>query len=140
MRISEVISKRGTGVVTIASTAPVTELIELLGQHNIGCVIVSDADNRVDGIVSERDIVRHLATRDITGQQVGSVMVSSVVTCSPSDDLEDMAIRMTEERIRHVPVVDEGQLIGIVSIGDIVKTRLDQLQAERDHLVNYMHG
>lgn len=137
MRISELITQ-SADVVTIASGAPVSDLLELLGQHNIGCVVVADESGHLDGIVSERDIVRHLTSQDITGRQVSSIMVTNVVTCHPSDDVESMARRMTEERIRHVPVVDDGRLVGIISIGDIVKHRLDQLEAERDHLMDYV--
>lgn len=143
MRISEVIGQRTDKVITIASSASIAELLELLSSHTIGCVIVSDDGKHVDGVVSERDIVGHLARGDFDAPSqstVRRIMTTTVHTCGVGDDLEALARLMTERRIRHVPVLDEGEMVGIVSIGDIVKARLDQLEQERDHLVNYVHS
>lgn len=143
MRISEVIGQRAGQVVTIASTATIAELLQLLREHSIGCVVVSDDGKHVDGIVSERDIVGRLAEGAIDSPNdvtVSAIMTTTVHTCGTGDDLETLARLMTERRIRHVPVLADGEMKGIVSIGDIVKARLDQLERERDHLVNYVHS
>lgn len=145
MKISDVIGQRLGNVVTIASSATVAELLELLDSHTIGCVVVSDDGKHVDGLVSERDIVGQLARGSWSSQspgehRVGDIMVASVHTCGLGDDVEQLARYMTEHRVRHVPVIEDGDMVGIVSIGDIVKARLDQLEAERDHLVKYVHS
>ena len=140
MRISDVIRRKGNLVVTLRSDATVLRLLEILEQHHIGAVVVSDDGSTVSGIVSERDVVRHLYT-DGTGvldQTVAMIMTSEVQTCTPDDGIEDLARTMTERRFRHVPVVVDGLLVAMVSIGDIVKSRMDELQTERDHLVGYI--
>ncbi|MBM6403163.1 CBS domain-containing protein [Phycicoccus sp. CSK15P-2] len=140
MRIADVVKRKGGEVVTVSSDATVTELLSLLSEHKIGAVVVSDDGTGLDGIVSERDIVRHLETDGaaLLDAPVRQIMTSDVHTCTPDDDLEDMAARMTDRRIRHVPVLSEGALAAIVSIGDIVKFRIDTLQAERDQLRDYI--
>ena len=140
MRISGVIRRKGDLVVTVGSDATVQRLLELLEEHNIGALVVSDDGTTVSGIVSERDVVRHLRTAGagVLGQTVATIMTSEVQTCGPEDDIEDLAHIMTERRIRHVPVVADGSLMAIVSIGDIVKGRIDELRTERDHLVDYI--
>lgn len=141
MRIYEVIRRKGNEVVTIRPDATVDELLEILAGRGIGAVVVSEDDGvTLVGIVSERDVVRHLY-EDGTGilaRPVSSIMTSGVLTCSPDDDLEALARQMTEGRFRHVPVVVDGQLEAIVSIGDIVKHRIDELQQERDQLFGYI--
>ncbi|WP_448071734.1 CBS domain-containing protein [Georgenia yuyongxinii] len=140
MRISDVLRRKGDAVVTIRSDATVADLLELLAEHRIGAVVVSDAEGSVDGVVSERDIVLHLRTSagSTRASAVRDLMTTEVVTCTPEDDLESLARTMTERRVRHMPVLVEGRLAGIVSIGDIVKQRLDELQDERDELVKYV--
>jgi CBS domain-containing protein len=141
MRISDVIgSKSVKEVITIAPDANVRDLIRLLSQHNVGALIVSADGNSVDGIVSERDVVRHLLdSDDILDGAVSAIMTVDVATAEPSTSLDDMRALMTERRIRHVPVVVNGRLIGIISIGDVVKAAMDQLQFERDQLDSYVH-
>ena len=140
MRISDLIRRKGNLVVTIRSDATVLRLLEILDQHHIGAVVVSDDGLAVMGIVSERDVVRHLHLDGVgvLDETVAMIMTSEVETCTPDDGIEDLARTMTERRIRHVPVVGDGQLLAIVSIGDIVKSRIDELQTERDHLVGYI--
>ena len=142
MRISDVVRRKGDTVVTIGSDATVAELLELLAEHRIGAVVVSDGDGRVDGIVSERDVVLGLRKggTSIQEQRVAAIMTTEVTTCGLQDDVESLARTMTERRVRHLPVVVDGRLAGIVSIGDIVKQRLDELQGERDQLVDYVQG
>jgi len=140
MRISDVIRRKGNLVVTLRSDATVLRLLEILEQHHIGAVVVSDDGSTVSGIVSERDVVRHLYTdgAGVLDQTVAMIMTSEVQTCTPDDGIEDLARTMTERRFRHVPVVVDGLLVAMVSIGDIVKSRMDELQTERDHLVGYI--
>jgi CBS domain-containing protein len=141
MRISDVLtSKPATDVVTIRPDATVRDLLGLLAEHNIGAVVVSGDGQAVEGIVSERDVVRRLhADEAVLDGAVGEIMTSEVHTCEPDTPLDDLRVVMTERRIRHVPVVTDGRLTGIISIGDVVKSSLDQLQFERDQLDSYVH-
>ncbi len=141
MRIADVLSaKPSQDVVTIGPDAGVRDLLGLLAEHNVGALIVSADGASVDGIVSERDVVRHLHhDGTVINQRVRDIMTSDVAICPPDTQLEDLMKVMTQRRIRHVPVVDDGKLVGIVSIGDVVKHRIDQLQFERDQLDNYLH-
>jgi CBS domain-containing protein len=141
MRISDVLtSKSGDQVITIGPDATVRELLGLLAQHNVGAVVVSADGEGVDGIVSERDIVRRLAESDaVLDGTVSAIMTSDVQTCAPDVPVDDLRQLMTERRIRHVPVVTNGKLTGIISIGDVVKSSIGQLEFERDQLDNYLH-
>ncbi len=141
MKIEDIIRKKGATVVTIAPTATVAELVDLLGTHNIGAVVVSEDGAGINGIVSERDVVRHLRTDGaaVLGQLVSAIMTTEVKTCNAEDSLESTAQTMTYGRFRHLPVVHEGKLTAIVSIGDVVKYRIDQLTDERNHLLEYLH-
>jgi CBS domain-containing protein len=141
MRISEVLKgKRSGGVVTIEPDATVRELLALLAQHNVGALIVSLDGSTVDGIVSERDVVRRLHTDDaVLDGPVRAIMTETVRSCEPSATVDSLMAMMTEHRIRHVPVVSDGQLTGIISIGDVVKSRMAELEFERDQLDNYVH-
>ena len=142
MRINDVIRRKGTVVVTITPDATVGELLELLAQHGIGALVVSGDGQAVDGIVSERDVVRHLHTRgvDVLQVRVSEIMSDEVTTCGPNDSVETLMRQMTDLRVRHIPVVVDGVLHGIVSIGDVVKHRIDELQLERDELVGYLNS
>ncbi|PWJ26577.1 CBS domain protein [Branchiibius hedensis] len=143
MRVSEILRRKGTDVVTVAPDATISDLVALLHEHHIGAVVVLDADRRLIGIVGERDIVRGLAEHGsaVLAQPVSDLMTTRVETCSPGDNVPDLAERMTSLRIRHLPVTsddDEPGVLAIVSIGDIVKSRLDQLEHERSQLENYI--
>ena len=140
MRISEVVRGRTGQVVTIGSDASVGDLLALLSDHKIGAVVVSDDGESVHGIVSERDVVRHLHSTgaDILTGPVSAIMTREVQTITPDADLSEVERTMTDNRFRHVPVVVDGKLHAIVSIGDIVKNRIDELQSERDQLVGYI--
>ena len=142
MRINDVIRRKGAVVVTINPDATVGELLEQLSQHGIGALVVSGDGQGVDGIVSERDVVRHLHSRGVTVLQarVSEIMSAEVTTCGPDDSVEQLMRQMTELRVRHIPVVVDGALHGIVSIGDVVKHRMDELQLERDELVGYLNS
>ncbi|MGZ5399777.1 MAG: CBS domain-containing protein [Nocardioides sp.] len=141
MRIGDVLgAKPSKDVVTIAPEAGVRELLALLAEHNVGALIVSTDGETVEGIVSERDVVRQLHHEGtVVNNTVGAIMTSKVETCKPDAQLDELMKIMTDRRIRHVPVVDGDKLVGIVSIGDIVKHRMDQLQFERDQLDSYVH-
>jgi CBS domain-containing protein len=141
MKISDVIrNKPSQAVVTLAPEATVRQLVDMLGEHRIGAVVVSSDGVSVDGIVSERDVVRHLRTDGavILDRAVSTIMTAEVHTCGPDDGVEELAGVMTERRFRHVPVVVDGRLTGLVSLGDVVKKRIDELEFERDQLDNYV--
>ena len=142
MRINDVLRRKGGDVVTVTPSDTVERLLELLAEHRIGALVVSTDGASVDGIVSERDVVRQLQRRgpSVLAIAVAEIMTTSVETCDLDADTESLARRMTDRRIRHVPVVHEGRLCGIVSIGDVVKQRLDELQTERDSLVGYLQS
>jgi CBS domain-containing protein len=141
MKISDVIrGKSSRDVITISPESSVRELLALLAEHNIGAVIVSSQGAQVDGIVSERDVVRKLNGDDsVLDARVQQIMTAAVQTAEPNQDVDELMAQMTEHRIRHVPVMDHGELVAVVSIGDVVKSRITQLTFERDQLDNYVH-
>jgi CBS domain-containing protein len=142
VRIKDVLrNKGGTEVVTIRAEATLAELIETLTEHNFGALVVSDDGRRVDGIVSERDVVRRLRQGpDALDALVSDVMTTDVHVCEPQDSLDDLMRQMTNARVRHIPVVIDGVLAGLVSIGDAVKARIGELEFERDQLNQYVAG
>jgi CBS domain-containing protein len=141
MRIADVLQAKAIqDVVTIKPEAGVKELIATLADHNIGALIVSTDGESLDGIVSERDVVRHLHhDGTVVNNTVGAIMTDIVKTCSPDDTLDEVMHVMTQGRFRHIPVCDDDRLVGVVSIGDLVKHKIDQLQFERDQLDSYVH-
>jgi len=134
MKISDVVHTKGSAVITVAPHETIASLLGVLAEHNIGAVVVSGDGAAVDGIVSERDVVRQLHAKGaaLFEAPVSSIMTSRVVSCGPDDELAEIAALMTEHRVRHLPVVVDDHLEAIVSIGDIVKARMDQLASERD--------
>ena len=141
MKIYDVIKgKSSSKVITITRDATVRDLLALLAEHNIGAVVVSGDGNAVDGLVSERDVVRRLNGNDeILEATVDQIMTAVVQTCEPGQDVDELMVQMTERRIRHVPVVDGDNLVAVISIGDVVKSRITQLEFERDQLDSYVH-
>jgi CBS domain-containing protein len=142
MRIGDVLNAKSShDVVTIRPDAGVRELLALLAEHNVGALIVSsDGGQTLDGIVSERDVVRHLhSDGTVVNNVVAAIMTPDVETCDLDTHVDDLMKTMTEHRVRHVPVVAAGRLVGIISIGDVVKHRIDQLEFERDQLDTYLH-
>ncbi len=141
MKISDVIrGKASNAVITVTPDTSVRDLLALLAEHNIGAVIVSADGTAVDGIVSERDVVRRLVGNDeVLDAPVEQIMTTVVQTCEPDFDVDALMAQMTEHRIRHVPVMDDGELIAVISIGDVVKSRITQLEFERDQLDSYVH-
>ena len=140
MRVHDVLRRKGAEVVTVRPEATVRELLDTLVEHRIGAVVVSVDGRTVDGIVSERDVVRRLHDRgpEILDAMISEIMTAEVSTVAPDEHLELLMGLMTNNRFRHVPVVVDGALAGIISIGDVVKHRMDELQAERDQLVGYI--
>ena len=135
MKISAILATKGTRVILIGREKSIKDAVSLLCEHNIGALVVSDDAGRLLGILSERDIVRAVATvDDFLSQPVSQVMTTNVITCLPQDDVEAVANTMTEKRFRHLPVMDKDNLIGIVSIGDVVKVQRDQYRGEVDTL------
>ena len=142
MKLEDVIRTKGTAsVVTIAPQASVSALVTVMADNNIGAVVVSTDGHHIEGIVSERDVVRALATHggDALHHTVASIMTAEVVVATPEDGVEETAHTMTARRVRHIPLVVEGELHGLVSIGDVVKSRIAQLTEERNHLLGYLH-
>ena len=142
MLIGQILAAKGSAVVTTQPDATIAEVASLLKRQRIGAVVVSDPDGRLCGIISERDLARGLADHGakLLDMRVRQLMTADVVTCSPEDGLEKLMQSMTEGRFRHLPVVKDGQMVGIISIGDVVKHRLQELEAETHLLHDYIAG
>jgi CBS domain-containing protein len=140
--VDQILESKGRDVTTVAPDASIADAVRLLTEHNVGALVVSTDDGTVDGIVSERDIVRALAeSPDVLERTVADLMVRDVATCNGRANTVDLMNTMTEGRFRHIPIVDGGRLCGIVSIGDVVKARIDELATETQQLVGYIqHG
>lgn len=141
MRIHDVLQRKPSQqIVTISPDASVRDLVALLAEYNIGALIVSRDGESLDGIVSERDVVRRIVDdTSLLDTPVGGIMTERVETCDPGQSLDALMALMTEHRIRHVPVLEDGRLRGIISIGDVVKNRIEELEFERDQLDSYVH-
>jgi len=142
MRIGKLLDGKGHVVVTIRPDVPVRTVLAELYDHGIGALVVSEDGRHVDGIVSERDIVRHLHTGGaaVLDCTVADLMVCEVLTAGPDEEVESLMAVMTTNRVRHVPVVRDGELLGIVSIGDVVKQRLDSLEDDNRALHDYINA
>jgi CBS domain-containing protein len=140
VRISTLLANKGSTVATIVGDATVADAVAELSRHHVGALVVSGDGQTIDGIVSERDVVRTMSEcgATVVTMPVSSIMSSTVYTCSPDDDTESLMRTMTDRRIRHVPVVDDGRLCGIVSIGDVVKDRIEELEKNRTELIEYI--
>lgn len=135
MNMASLLATKGSSVVTIRPAQTVREALALLADHNIGALVVVDEQTRPVGIVSERDVVRAAAkSEDVFGRPISSIMTREVIIGGPHDDLVSVGNTMTERRIRHLPIMDGGQLVGIVSLGDVVKAQRDKYQGEVDTL------
>lgn len=142
MLIGTILRSKGSEVATVRPDATVTELLATLADRNIGAVVVCDDGSQIVGIVSERDVVRHLNQHGsgVLGMPVSAIMTTEVRTCGPDADIDELRRTMTTHRIRHLPVVRDGRLAGIVSIGDVVKSAIEELESQNAHLVEYLHG
>jgi CBS domain-containing protein len=145
MKISDILAAKGSDVVITPVDATVREMLASLAENDIGVLVVvdgGDQHNPVLGIVSERDIVRRLNDwgDSLLDSEAGQIMTVEIVTCAPDDDVDSIAQIMTERRVRHMPVLVDGDLVGLVSIGDVVKSRIEQLEVDRGQLEHYITG
>ena len=142
MTVKAILDRKGTDVATIEATADLAAAVKLLAARRIGALVVIDSDQRVAGIISERDVIRELAERGAAAleQLVGQVMTRKVVTCNRGETMSSIMELMTGGKFRHLPVVEEGHLIGIVSIGDVVKHRVQEIELESATLRDYIRN
>lgn len=140
MQVSVLLQTKGSEVVTVRPGAPIAEVAVVLAQHRIGAVVVTDDGTSIAGVLSERDIVRAMADPDVDVEAAtaGSLMTAEVVTSQPDTTVEELMATMTERRIRHVPVVVDGRLVGLVSIGDVVKHHIATLESETKAMHDYI--
>ena len=140
MFVSDILKGKGSSIISVTSNQSVAEALALLAQHRIGAVLVMDAGGSIAGILSERDLVRAMSRlgKEVFDRKVGDLMTSAVVTCTSKDPVAAIEAMMTSQRFRHVPVVEEGRLIGMISIGDVVKARIEEAEAEVDALRRYI--
>ncbi len=140
MQVSQILQSKGGAITTVAPDTPILDIAKLLKEKGIGAVVVLDGDERIAGILSERDIVRSLADHGETlaKRTAADLMTREVETCKPSQTVTDVMRMMTEKRFRHVPVVDKGKLVGIISIGDAVKARIEDLEYEANALHSFI--
>ncbi len=135
MNIESILATKSSNVITVGPDQSLREAVDLLAEHNIGALIVVDEPGQPIGIISERDIIREAArTETVLAQTVSRVMTKDLITASPEDDLETVLQTMTAKRFRHLPIMDRERLIGIISIGDVVKAQLDKYQGDVDTL------
>jgi CBS domain-containing protein len=142
MTVAEVLRQKGTEVTTIEPSRPVSDALTMLDSHNVGALVVSPDGRVVVGIVSERDVVRHLSRSGVAilDAAVSSIATTAGRTCTPNDSMDDIMAVMTDGRFRHVPVVVHGELAGLISIGDVVKRRLAELERANNQLESFIRG
>jgi len=140
MTVAALLRDKGRSVITTSATASIAGAVDTLVKHKIGALVVIDENDRIAGIMSERDIVRAIAGRgaDVLNASIADAMTRAVVTCTESDTVDEVMARMTRGRFRHLPVVDDGNLVGIVSIGDVVKARIEQVEREAEDMRAYI--
>lgn len=140
MSVASILAEKGRAVVTIGKASVVSEAVDLLASKRIGAVVVIEKDGRVCGIVSERDIVRELSRKGtgVLDHAVSTLMTSKVIACAEDDSVEQVMSVMTANRFRHLPVVSAGKLAGIISIGDVVKRKIEQAVRDAEDLRNYI--
>jgi CBS domain-containing protein len=142
MNVAAILKLKGGGVVTAKPDTSLLEIAQTLGQNDIGCIVIEGDDGRIAGIVSERDIVRVISQVGAKGlkEPVKSCMTEKVVTAREADTIDRLMAEMTTHRFRHMPVVERGRLIGLVSIGDVVKLRIGEVDMEAADMRNYIRG
>ena len=140
MLVSALIKEKGAGIITTGPATTVSEVADIIARERIGAVVVTEQDDQVVGIISERDIVNGLSKRgtNLLDLPISDVMTREVFTCPMTEDVNQLRREMTNRRARHIPIVEEGRLIGIISIGDIVKNRLDELEDETQQMRDYI--
>lgn len=139
MKVSDILKAKGNKVMTVRPTETIAALVKRLKIGNVGAMVVSEDGRKIEGIISERDVAHALARHgnELPHMQVSSLMTTAVVTCSPDDSIADIARIMTTRRVRHVPVQANSELAGMVSVGDVVKHRLDEMEMEANVLRDY---
>ena len=144
MKVRTILDTKGRHVVTIRPDASVSTAVHRLVLERIGALVVSEDGHKVAGIISERDIIQSLAKSrpDLltSGRRVAELMEHNVITCTPDDTVQQVMAEMTRRRVRHLPVIDNGELVGIISIGDVVKHRLGELEEEAGAMREYISG
>lgn len=142
MNVAKILETKGASVVTVSAKAQVSDAIDLLNRHNIGALVALDDDGNVAGILSERDIVRRLRSQadKLLSQPVSAIMTPKPVTCTREDSVDDVMQMMTGRHFRHMPVVEHNTLIGVISIGDVVKTKIEVTEGEAAALREYIAG
>lgn len=140
MNVKTILAAKGGDVISIEPTATLAAATQLLSRHRIGAVVISGAGGRLAGILSERDIVRALSEHGAAALDypVGQVMTRNVMTCSEDDSIADIMERMTTGKFRHLPVLTNGRLVGLVSIGDVVKQRVEEIESETEAMRDYI--
>lgn len=138
--IADILKAKGSDITTVRPDAKISTLVRLLSLENIGSAVVSQDGAHVLGIISERDVVRALVTygSELLGMRVDDLMTRAVISCTRDDSIKDVMSKMTHQRVRHVPVIEKGELRGIVSIGDVVKSRLEDLEMETNVLRDFI--
>jgi len=142
MKVQAMLAQKGDKIITVRPDATIETAIRLLKMEGIGALVVSDDGRHVQGILSERDVVRGLVTHgsELLQMHVADLMTRAVKTCTPADDVKNVMSEMTRSRIRHLPVVEGDKLVGIISLGDVVKNRLGELETETTVLRDYIVG
>ena len=142
MHIAEILAKKGTDVVTVRPDDTIGHAADVLAERRFGALVVSAGDGRIDGILSERDLVRGLSQfgDEVRSQTVSTLMTSPVKTCGSGDTIEQLMSQMTEHRIRHLPVASDGRLVGMISIGDLVQAIIADQQEAIEQLESYISG
>jgi CBS domain-containing protein len=142
MAVSHILGVKGRNVFTVRPTDTVEAVAKILGEKRIGAVVVTDLAGHISGIVSERDVVRHIATDGpgVLNKPTSSIMTSNVLTCQDGDSEQELMALMTSKRIRHLPVVKDGKLNGMISIGDVVKFRIEAIEREAEDMKAYIAG
>jgi CBS domain-containing protein len=140
MTVATMLSEKGREVITTSAAASIAGAIDTLAKHKIGALVVVDGKDNIAGIISERDVVRAIAEQGerVLSLALSTVMTRAVVTCSESETIDDVMTRMTRGRFRHLPVVEDGRLTGIISIGDVVKARIEQVEREAEDMRAYI--
>jgi CBS domain-containing protein len=140
MAVVHILKQKGSDVVTVKPSDTVQTIVDLLARHRIGAVVVVDTQGGIAGIVSERDVVRAMAgnASAVVGKTAADIMTAKVRTCSPGDTEAELMSLMTEHRIRHLPVVSNGRISGMISIGDVVKLRMEAMEREAEEMKSYI--
>ncbi len=140
MYVRDILKNKGNDVISVTASDPISAVLSLMADKQIGAVLVTGERGAIAGIISERDIVRSIKNHKeaMFGKTVGDLMTAEVVTCSSQDSISAIMGMMTSRRFRHVPVVDDGELVGVISIGDVVKSRIEEAEAEAEALRKYI--